>query len=166
MAVDFAYKLRKRSGQGWAIRNIKLRMSRKLIYVSGLLACYRCHFDHTQEEWKKIGGSPDRLEQVVDYYSRVFKQTPLEIIAGMPLHLPHLHAAAGQILGSYDEFLGILADDEKRNRLESLTEDEAETDEVYQMARRFSHAFRDGLLELFFDSKSDMETLTKNYGVF
>ena len=45
MAVDFAYKLRNRSGKGWAIRNLKLRMSRKLIYVSGLLACFRCHLD-------------------------------------------------------------------------------------------------------------------------
>jgi hypothetical protein len=78
MAVDFAYKLRKRSGKGWAIRNTKLRMSRKFIYASGLLACYRCHLE----------------------------------------------------------------------------------------ARRLSHTYRDGLLELFFDARSEMNDLTKNYGVF
>jgi hypothetical protein len=56
MAVDFAYKLRKRAGKGWAIRNIKLRMSRKLIYVSGLLACYRCHLDYEPAERKALYG--------------------------------------------------------------------------------------------------------------
>ncbi|MGA7409560.1 MAG: nucleotidyltransferase domain-containing protein [Bryobacteraceae bacterium] len=166
MAVDFAYKVRKRSGKGWAIRNIKLRMSRKLIYVSGLLACYECHMDHTSEDWRKIAGSPDRQEQVLNYFGGVFKQTPLEIIAGMLLRFPHLDDAANQIIGSYNDFLGILADKDKRAHLESLPEDKGEQDEVYQTARHLSHTFRDGLVELFFDKKSGMETLTKNYGVF
>lgn len=33
-------------------------------------------------------------------------------------------------------------------------------------ARRLSHDYRDGLLELFFDQKSGLFNLTKNYGVF
>ena len=47
-----------------------------------------------------------------------------------------------------------------------LPEDEAGTDGVYQTARRLSHAFRDGLLALFFDVESGLDDLTKNYGVF
>ena len=157
---------RKRSGQGWAIRNIKLRMSRKLIYISGLLACYQCHLDHTPEGWQRIVGSPDRQEQVVDYFQRVFQQTPLEIVSGILLRYPHLDTAAVQIIGSYNDFLGILADGSQRVHLDTLNENMAENDEVYQRARKLSHSFRDGLLKLFFDTESEMDQLTKNYGVF
>jgi hypothetical protein len=166
MAVDFAYKMRKRSGEGWAIRNLKLRMSRKLIYVSGLLACYRCHLDHTPEEWSEIVATPDRQERLINYYSRVFQQTPLEIISGILLRYPHLDEAANEIVGSYNEFLGILADKERREALDDLDETMGETDVVYQQARSLSHTFRDGLLKLVFDEQSGMDELTKNYGVF
>jgi predicted nucleotidyltransferase len=166
MAVDFAYKLRKRSGQGWAIRNIKLRMSRKLIYVSGLLACYRCHMDYSQEQWRTIAQSPDGQKEVVDYFSQVFHATPLEIISGVLLRHPHLDDAANKILGSYDRFLGILADEEQRKHLEVLSEAEAETDSIFQTARRLTHDYRDGLLTVFFDAPSGIDVLTRNYGVF
>lgn len=166
VAVDFAYKLRARASEGWAIRNIKLRMSRKLIYVSGLLACYRCHFDHNEVDWKAIAESPDAQKQIIDYFVSVFRETPLEIIAGVLLRFPHLNAGAVQILGSYNEFLGLLGNETERIHLEKLTEQAAETDAVYQRARRLCHEFRDGLLTFFFDRNSGMEDLTRNYGVF
>jgi predicted nucleotidyltransferase len=166
MAVDFAYKMRARAGKGWAIRNLKLRMSRKLIYVSGLLACFHCHFDYTPENWKSAQGSLDGQKLVVEYFTRVFQQTPIEITAGAFLRFPHLSFAAERIFGAYDEFLAVLTDDDNRRHLQMLTEEEAEHDEVYRGARELTHAFRDGLLRLFFDQQSGMAELTRNYGVF
>jgi hypothetical protein len=60
----------------------------------------------------------------------------------------------------------MLADEDTRSRLEELAEENAETDPVYQQARKLSHTFRDGLLEFFFDPRSELDALTKNYGVF
>jgi hypothetical protein len=60
----------------------------------------------------------------------------------------------------------VTAEGQQRKRLEDLKEEDADDDETYQKARSMSHDFRDGLLEFFFDEKSDMCDLTKNYGVF
>jgi len=166
MTVDFAYKLRTRAGRGWAIRNIKLRMSRKLLYISGLLACYRCHLDYNDAERHAVYGDPGMKSEVIERLQLIFRKTPLEIVAGVLLRYPHLDDSARKILGSYDEFIGILADDRQRTRLDELQEHEVESDEIFQRARRLSHCFRDGLLEFFFDGQSDMSDLTKNYGVF
>jgi len=166
IAVDFAFKQRDRGGEGWAIRNMKLRISRKLIYVSGLLGCFRCHLDFTPANWAALSTSKDREQLLVDYLGKVFEATPLEILSEMLLRFPHLAPASRVILDAYDGFVGVLADGDKRERLEQLTEDEANSDEVYQTTRRLSHAFRDGLLGLFFDQESGLDDLTKNYGVF
>jgi predicted nucleotidyltransferase len=166
LAVDFAYKLRARSGKGWAIRNIKLRMSRKLIYVSGLLACYRCHLDFTPEQRSIIYADPNRRQEIIEHLQGIFKATPLEITANVLFRYGHLDEAAKQILGSYDEFIGMLSDESNRDRLEKLTEEDADTDPIYQRARQLSHTFRDGLMAFFYDSKSELEVLTKNYGAF
>ena len=166
MAVDFAYKLRNRSGKGWAIRNLKLRMSRKLIYVSGLLACFRCHLDHSDPQGAELFRDPSRRKEVVEYLRQILAATPLEIVASVLLRYPHLADATRDIFESYDQFLGILADNVKREHLELLTEESGDSDEVYQYARGLTHRFRDGLLAFFFDQQGEMDDLTKNYGVF
>ena len=166
MTVDFAYKLRNRAGKGWAIRNIKLRMSRKLLYVSGLLACFRCHLDYEDDERRRVYGDSRRESEVIERLQSTFEETPLEIVAGVLLRYPHLDESARKILGAYDEFLGILADDTQRRRLDTLREEEADNDEIFQRARQVSHDFRQGLLEFFFDEQSGMNDLTRNYGVF
>lgn len=43
MAVDFAYKQRTRPDGGFALRNFKLRLSRKLLFLAGMVACFECH---------------------------------------------------------------------------------------------------------------------------
>jgi predicted nucleotidyltransferase len=166
MAVDFAYKQRTRFGEGAAIRNIKLRMSRKMTYVSGLLTCFGCHL--------KIGdltGGPDCPEEgaeaeCIDCLRGRLKRTPLEILAETLLEFDHLEGTARRLLTAYDGFLGILSDSGKRGHLEKLAEEQYEKDEVFREARRLSHDFRDGLIELFFDERSGLSDLTKNYGVF
>jgi len=57
-------------------------------------------------------------------------------------------------------------DDQSREHLESLAEDLADKDETYQRARQFSHSLRDGLLAFFFDPESELDSMTKNFGVF
>jgi hypothetical protein len=166
MAVDFAYKLRTRSGKGWAIRNIKLRMSRKLTYISGLLACYRCHLDYSDSDRNQIYADANHQPEIIEHLEEIFRMTPLEIVASVLVRYPHLDDASGKILNSYNEFIDILADEAKRARLENLKEEDAEADTLYQQARRLSHTFRDGLLAFFFDQESEMDVLTKNYGVF
>ncbi len=81
-----------------------------------------------------------------------------------PHHLRRGHFFV-QKMGS-TTFVGILSDANARTRLEELKEADADEDKVYQQARELSHSFRDGLLEFFFDTESEIDDLTKNYGVF
>lgn len=166
MAVDFAYKRRTRYQEGSAIRNIKLRMSRKLIYVSGLLACFACHLECSKEERDELFKGPDATRRAVDFFRNSLDRTPLEILCSVLGRHAHLADVADQVLGAYDAFLGELADEDSRKRLEGLLPGQQEDDPIYQRLRRLSHQFRDGLLDLFFDDASGLLELTKVYGVF
>lgn len=164
MAVDFAYKLRARSHEKWAIRNIKLRMSRKLLYVAGLLACFHPHLlVPDPEERKTIYEEESFKPEVIDLVHSIFSDSPLDIVAGF-LDGPDHDQIALPLFRAYDEFLGLLTDSGQRDRLEKLSEADADSDPLYQKARKTSHRFRDSLLDLFFGEK--LFQLTRLYGVF
>jgi len=166
MAVDFAYKLRARSGEGWAIRNIKLRMSRKLLYVAGLLACFRCHLDFPAEERDSILNDASLRLGVVEIVGSIFSDTPLDIIATFALQHKHLDSVSGNLFGAYDEFVGMLLNENQREHLTKLPEGSGDSDPLYQQAREMSHRFRDSVLNLFFDEEAGLAPLTRLYGVF
>jgi predicted nucleotidyltransferase len=169
MAVDFAYKAKARTGEGTAIRNIKLRMSRKMIYVSGLLTCFACQLKLISPLGSTACPQPggnDEMLLCVDCLREFVRNPPLEILAFAILKLgADALSPAKKILTAYDEFIGILADDQKRETLEKLTVDKMESSTLFDESRKISHRFRDGLIELFFDNK-ELAPLTRTYGVF
>ena len=153
-------------GEGWAIRNIKLRMSRKLLYVSGLLACFSFNLGFDE----RLGplacqGSPGPQE-CIEHLRSLLRYTPLEILATTLMRYKHLEPTARKLLKAYDTFLGMLCDKEIREHLNRLRPEEDQSDMVFQHARNLSRDFTDGLIELFFDSESKMAELTQRYGVF
>lgn len=166
MAVDFAYKRRSRFGSGTAIRNLKLRMSRKLIYVSGLLTCFRCELERNKCPAFASDPAGSTTAECLTCLRESLKLTPLEILATSLNAFPHLDAAGRRAFDAYDNFLGMLSDNETRDHLEKLQPDAEGLDATWQEARRTTHEFRDALLEIFFDEQSKLHDLTKTYGVF
>ena len=166
MAVDFAYKLRTRPGEGWAMRNIKLRMSRKLLYAAGLLGCFRCHLDFDAKDRDDVYLDPGNRTPILEYVDEIFWDSPLDIVSKYLRKNRHLDATSRKLFGAYNNFLGILGDEVQREHLEKLGETSAHSDDIYKNARDASHAFRDALLELFFDEKTGLAELTRLYAVF
>lgn len=159
VAVDFAYKRRERNSEGWAIRTVKLRLSRKLTYASGLLACFSC------AAAPGLAEADDRSLRVIDHLTRVMGLTPLERMATLLIEAG-LAESAGRLFDSYDLFLQMMDTEEERKELENLLPEDAGKSEVFQRARVLGHDFQRALDEVFFDPKSGFAELTRKYGVF
>lgn len=159
MAVDFAGKQWERANKGWALRNIKLRMSRKLIFTSGLLMCF-CYDAKSVSTIRKRNNLS--LLETVTCLEKFVYRTPLENVAVVMLELDMIDTGR-DLMGAYDEFLALLNDKDKREHLEKLEIGNACNDKVFGDAREMSYRFQDALDILFFDR---LEKLTKRYGVF
>ena len=167
MAVDFAYKRKMRDGHGWALRTAKLRMSRKLIYVSGVLMCYACAIDPDISALKPTPDRPDSALPIVDFLASFVDQTPLTIVARTLGAYPEFDESLRSLFLRYDEFIGVLDDEEKRTGLDKLERDAVAEDPVYNDVRAASEDFQSSLLSMFFDiTSTPISSLTRTYGVF
>jgi hypothetical protein len=171
MAVDFASKQRDRGGEGWGLRNAKLRMSRKLIFVSGLLTCFSCNLDpNLQAKISKDKHDTNatrnlNLIHLENHIMQFVSKPPLDILAMAVMEYGVDDLIAERLFSAYDEFLGLVADREKREHLKKLRAEESRGDKVFAQVQKFSEQFAKALNAIFFENQK-LKDLTQEYGVF
>lgn len=165
VTVDFVYKQRERA-DGWALRNAKLRMSRKLIFVSGLLTCFGPElFADPGETWTGADGFAD-TSRIVQFLLDRTRISPLNQLAEAALRPAISIETARDVFDAYDDFIGVLADDEKRKHLRELTFDDFGSDDLFRSVQRITGKFQSGLDRMFFEEDELMKKLIRDYGVF
>ena len=167
MAVDFAYKQFDRGNSGYALRSIKLGTSRKLLFASGLLACFWCDPAISRSEMQTL-----KKQSLIASLGAFLALTPLERLAQFfQVHMnsaepESLRTTASSLFGAYDGFLGLLNDREKRLHLERLKPEHEENDPVFKEARTIRRSFRLAVQEMFLGEGSPLLQLSIEKGVF
>ena len=128
ICVDYEYKTTEEE-KPWAIRNVKLVFSRKLLYASGL-------FSVALTADMSIKRKMERLEELFDL-------RPLDRV----VHICGT-ATTREMLRCYDVFLESISDDKKRRHLESLEKDNRD-DPLFREIKNEGHQFTLELLKLF-----------------
>ena len=150
IAVDFERKHRDRAGQEWGLRSAKLRISRPLLFASGLLPLLECRRLLADEF------SPFLTEQ--------FDATPIDRVASC--FLRHGRADSGtRTLLAYDAFLAKLDDKAFRQELESLSYEDRESSEALRRIRELEASMREGFLSLMFETP-DLYAMVREYTIF
>jgi len=165
ITVDFVYKQVAESDKKWALRNAKLRMSRKLIFAAGMLHCFFCHLDASAEQAREALKAPGRDVSLLTAYLE--QQLSLEILAKACIQQTIETKTAHDIFDNYDRFLGILDDPNKRDELtKARTHEDLRDSKAWNEVREVSRPFHDGLVALFLNDDKELKELTMKYGVF
>ena len=155
MCVDFAYKQREQGGKKWALRNIKLRMSRKIIFLKGLLMCA----SNYQSQDVSLEDLKLSLKQIVSI-------KPLDFIVRELVKFGISDKWIVQLLDTYDSFLALLNDDNLRDHIKDLPMKDVYNDEKFLAARENAHLFQEALDQIFFYEDTKLKQFTLKYGVF
>src|ERR1700675_4263167 len=163
MAVDFANKQRDRGGSGWGLRNAKLRMSRKLIFASGLLVCFSANLDQELQNKISTDNNSDIKLPLVQHIRDSLRLTPLETLARSIERYGVPQSIGEELFGSYEEFLEIIDNETSRDKLEKLRASDSRTDNTFKRIRKISEIFEHALNNIFFENKL-IAPLTREYG--
>lgn len=165
LCVDYVNKQWERGGDGWALRNVKLRFSRKLMFAAGLLTCFACRLDEADAPADSLFKSEDEAKRAVkESIQGRLGSTPLDVLCER-LTTNGNDAIARKVLSAYDGFLAALANSDVRAKLKNLRSEAAGQDSHFNALRDLSHEFQEGLTMLFFDDPK-LGELTRRYGVF
>jgi Putative nucleotidyltransferase DUF294 len=150
IAVDFESKMRARKGEGWGLRNAKLRLSRKALFAGGLLPVLEC-YRHP-------------VDEMLDYLNARMSVPPLDRIADAFVDHGALDAGA-RALSAYDAFLAILDDREQHATLNQLRAEGAGDSPMFARVAELGKEFQAGLLSLLFDDP-ELRRWVREYIVF
>jgi len=149
ICVDFVGKEREGSGQKWALRNLKLGASRKVLFAGGLLPTLLCHRFRTVD--------------MAAFLAEALERPSVDRLAWAFLELDAADAGV-RAIGAYDQFLGLIGEPESRVELEQLSRADAQVSEVFRHGRRLGEELEQGLLALLFETR--IEPLVREYGIF
>lgn len=149
MGVDFEGKMRGRGGDGWGIRNAKLRTVRKMLFVGGLLPTLECH----------------RLEdhEIDSFLRDRFAMTPVDRVAEASMAVGGA-AAGAKALCAYGRFLDLIDDETRRDHLNNLREQDRSSSELWAEVKGIGDEFQQGLLEILFGT--GLKDIVREYVVF
>lgn len=166
MCVDFAYKDWEQAGQKWALRNIKLRTSRKLLFFSGLLTVLSCwQNDMLKRKPAAEESQKEYLLRMQAHLTSFARSTPLDILVWSLGELG-LQNATVRFLDQYERFLVLLDDADVREHLAQLLENDVYTDEHFLECRAVSHDIQETLTGVCFDEHTQLREFIRHYGVF
>lgn len=149
IGVDFVAKVRTRKGQGWGLRNAKLRTSRKLLFASGLLPALSCH--------------ELRADEMAHYLIEQFSMPPADRLAEAFTRY-HALAHGTSTLASYDQFLELLDNAAVRAELNAIASGaEAAASPAFDTIARLGVAIDQGLLGLLFSPA--LERWTRDFSI-
>lgn len=150
LCVDFVGKERREpGGEKWAIRNAKLRTSRKMLFASGLLPV--------------LLAARFNREQIRGYLREQLSLLPSDRIAEAFLEYGAIDAGL-RTFRAYDHWLGILADADLRAELAALPREDAHNSRLFREVTRLAEEIEGGLLTLLFDT--DLNLQVRDFGIF
>jgi hypothetical protein len=142
-------------------------MSRKLIFASGLAHVFACHLDPAAQPARDQLKANKDVGQLTAYLSDQLRASPLETIAKICNQLNTSSEVVKKLFDSYDRFLTILDNPEKRDELsKAKSHEDLRSSAPWLEIRQVSSAFHEGLVTLFLGSDNELKQLTMKYGVF